>query len=101
MLSNMSSANRYPWRSDADLVRSENQIALLREVAAGRVVRGAGGQTGFQAPYMLDSESVRGELRWLYHQDLIEMPMSGVPSIAPRGRRLLAIANGEIALPQD
>lgn len=77
-------------------------IQLLRAVAAGRVVRGAaGGDTALMASFMLDGASIRLELTWLARQDLIEMPISGRPRLAPRGVRLLAIANGEIAAPRD
>lgn len=51
------------------------------------------------AGHYLDGESIRLELRGLVRDELILMPISGPPSLAPRGRRLLAVANGEIAAP--
>jgi hypothetical protein len=51
------------------------------------------------AAYLIDGEQVRLSMVWLAREDLILMPMSGAPRVAPRGRRLLEIANGEVAPP--
>lgn len=91
------------WMSDRELLQRPEDLELLRAVAAGRVVRGAdgGGQTSLFAPHYLDGAMIRLELRRLAAQELVEMPISGPPAVAPRGRRLLAAANGEHATSPD
>lgn len=69
------------------------QVALLAQVALGHVTRGE--STGIQAPWLLNDESVVLECRWLARGDYIDMPISGPPTLAPRGRRLLAAAIAE------
>jgi hypothetical protein len=51
--------------------------------------------------HYLDGSIVRIELRRLAAQDLINMPISGVPTLAPRGWRLLSAANGAHAAKLD
>jgi hypothetical protein len=89
--------------SDREVLERPDDLAMLRAVAAGRVVRGAdgGGQTSLFSPHYLDGRLVRLELRRLAAQELINMPISGPPSLAPRGWRLLSAANGEQALGTD
>lgn len=89
------------WRSDGEILGRDSDVALLRAVASGRVVRGSGGDMGIMSPHMLAGEPIRLQLRWLADQELVEMPISGPPALAPRGRRLLAITNGEIAMPRE
>lgn len=90
------------WRRDADVLATETDIALIRAVAAGRVVRGSNASRSVAAPHLLDDQPVRLELRRLAREDLVFVPISGPPVIAPRGRRLLEIANGEVATaPED
>jgi hypothetical protein len=78
-------------RTDAELLATEHVMWLLRAVAAGLVIRGGGGETSLFAPYMLHDVNVRFELVGLNRQDLIRMPISGPPTLAPRGERLLAM----------
>ena len=58
---------------------------------------GRSGSTAIMAGTFLDGVSVRMNMQFLSDDELVEMPISGPPRLAPRGRRLLAIANGEIA----
>ena len=88
-----------PRRSDQDLLEDTHALGMLRAVASGLVVRGGGGDRGVMAPYLLEGEQVRLSIVWLAREDLIVMPISGPPRVAPRGRRLLEIANGEVAPP--
>ena len=70
-------------------------MALLRAVAAGRVVRGASGHDGsFNAPYLLKGEPVQLLLRWLAGEGLVRLPLSGPPVLGERGRRLPAREDG-------
>lgn len=81
-------------RSDEQILARPDHLALLRAVAEGRVVRGAdGGDTTATAAHYLDGEPVRMQLVWLQREDLVEVPLSGPPRLAPRGRRLLTIAD--------
>jgi hypothetical protein len=98
--SNMSSKRRgRGLRSDAEVLAQLGDVALLRAVAAGRVTRDSGG--GAFAGYWCDGQPVRLNLSWLAREELIMMPLSGPPRLAPRGLRLLQIANGEISAPAD
>jgi hypothetical protein len=66
------------------------------------VIRGADGeQTSVFSAHYLDGTLVRIEPRRLAAQDLINLPISGPPTIAPRGWRLLSAANGERAVGPD
>ncbi len=69
-------------------------MSLLYAVADGRVVRGDGDDTGFQAPFMLDGESVRLGVMMLSREELVWAPISGPPQLAPRGQDLLDLAAG-------
>lgn len=69
-------------------------MLMLYAVADGRVVRGDGGDTGFQAPFMLDGESVRLGIMMLSREELVQAPISGPPRLAPRGQDLLDRAAG-------
>ena len=63
---------------------------LLGAIAAGEVVRGmAGGDSSFQAPHYWLGRPVRMDLRRMAQEELILMPISGPPRLAPRGQRLL------------
>lgn len=87
-------------RTDLEILARPDDVELLRAVQSGRVLRGlSGGETAIMARHYLDGESIRFQLRWLVRDELIVMTISGPPSLAPRGRRLLAVANGEIAPP--
>jgi hypothetical protein len=83
---------RRTQRSDARIAANKPDVALLRAVEAGRVVRGSGADTSIFAPHFLDGEPVRLQLRWLAGEQLMEMPISGPPTIAPRGERVLSLA---------
>lgn len=98
----MSNTRSSIWLDDAAILGRDDWTALLRAVAAGHVVRGATGtDTSLFAAHMLGDESIRLELRGLARQELVEMPISGPPALAPRGRRILAIANGETVMPRE
>ena len=86
-------------RSDRDLLEDAHALGMLRAVASGLVIRGGGGDHGVMAAYLIDGEPVRLSMVWLAREELIHMPISGPPRVAPRGRRLLEIANGEVAPP--
>jgi hypothetical protein len=88
--------------TERELLARPDDLALLRAVAAGRVVRGEqGGETSVFSAHYFDGMLVRLELRRLAAQELINMPISGVPTLAPRGWRLLSTANGEQAADID
>ena len=97
-LSNMCSKHQ-GW-TDRELLGHNDEIDLLRAVAAGRVTRGSRTEH-ISAPYLLDGDSIRLNLAWLARQDLVTVPLGAKPQLLPRGRRLLQIANGEIPLPDD
>ncbi|PZS30756.1 MAG: hypothetical protein DLM61_10010 [Pseudonocardiales bacterium] len=87
-------------RTDLEILARSDDLELLRAVQKGRVLRGpTGDDTAIMAGHYLDGDSIRLQLRWLVRDELIVMPISGPPSLAPRGRRLLTVANGEIAAP--
>jgi len=71
-------------------------MTLLAAVRDGRVLRGSGDETTVFAPHFLDGEPVRLQLHWLAGHNLIHMPISGPPSLAPRGARLLRLAAGAV-----
>ena len=97
-----SSRRLVPMMTERELLAREDDMLLLRAVAAGRVLRGeAGGEASVWAPHYLDHQLVRLELRRLATQELILMPISGPPVLAPRGQRLLAAANGEGTSAED
>lgn len=93
---------RRDLRSDSQILDNGPDIELLRAIAAGRVVRaerdGRPGSTAIMAGHYLDGVSVRLNVLYLSDDELVEMPISGPPRLAPRGKRLIAMANGEIAL---
>lgn len=92
---------RRDLRPDSWILDDGPDIELLRAIAAGRVVRaetdGRPGSTAIMAGTFLDGVSVRMNVLFLADDELVEMPISGPPRLAPRGKRLLAMANGEIA----
>lgn len=69
-------------------------MALLYAVADGRVYRGDGSDTAIHAPFLLDGESVRLGVMILSREELVRAPISGPPSLAPRGQDLLDRAAG-------
>jgi hypothetical protein len=86
--------------SDADILDRPDDVEVFRAVAAGRVHRGPEGHSRARlAAHYADSDPIQLQLRRLTKEDLIELPISGPPSLTPRGRRVLSIANGEIAPP--
>lgn len=88
--------------TDRELLERPEDLTLLRAIAAGRVIRGEhGGETSVFSAHYFDGTLVRMELRRLAAQELINMPISGPPTLAPRGRRLLSTANGEQATELD
>jgi hypothetical protein len=88
----MARGERHRWRTDEELLGNAAVMVLLAAVAAGRVIRGSGGETNTWAPHMLDGEPIRLQVRWLADAELVTMPISGPPALAPRGRRLLDLA---------
>ena len=74
-----------------DVVRGHNEdMALLRAVEAGDVVRGLGGETSIFAEHLWNSQNVRLHLVRLSKDELVELPISGPPRLTPRGRRTLS-----------
>lgn len=53
------------------------------------------------APRLLDGEQVQMHLHRLSLDGLIRLPISGPPTVEPRGQRLLQMANGEIPVATD
>jgi hypothetical protein len=89
-------AHRGPaGRTDAQILAS-GDMALLAAVAAGRVSRQSG---GLNAPYLLAIDSLRMDLRRLAREELVYAPISGSPTLQPRGERLLLVARGELPAP--
>jgi hypothetical protein len=85
-------------RPDDAVLGNDDLMAVLAAVAAGRVVRGGSGtETTIYAPHLLDGQDVRPDVQVLHREELIEMPISGPPRLAPRGVRLLGIIRGEVA----
>lgn len=98
----MRSTRRVRWLSDREVLDRPDDLYLMRAVAAGRVARGVrGGETSPFPGHYLDGQLVRMELRHLAEHELISMPISGPPTLAPRGWRLLAAANGEHGIAAD
>lgn len=70
-------------------------MALLAGVAAGEVTRRDQNapddpvSTSVWAPHYWRGVPVRGDLRALRDDELIDMPISGPPRLAPRGEALL------------
>lgn len=69
------------------------ELSLLRAVAAGEVVRGAGGDTSIFAEHLWSGENVRLPIVRLAADELVELPISGPPRLAPRGRAALGLGN--------
>jgi hypothetical protein len=67
----------------------DEDMALLAAVAAGRVVRGEGNDSTILAPHLLDGTPVRLWLHRLAGEGLVNMPISGPPTLTPRGERLI------------
>ena len=87
-------------RIDLEILARTEDIELLRAVQDGLVVRGlAGGETAIMAVHCLAGDPIRLQLCRLACDELISMPISGPPALDVRGRRLLEIANGEVAFP--
>ena len=83
-------------RSDGQILTHHRDMQLLAAVAAAAITRAS---TVVNAAFLLDGTRV--ELKRLAREELIYAPISGMPSLQPRGRRLLAIMHGEIATPID
>jgi hypothetical protein len=88
-----------PRRSDRDLLEDAHALGMLRAVASGLVVRAGGADLRVMAAYFLDGEPVRLSMVGLARDGAD--PHAHLRSTAgcPRGRRLLEIANGEVAPP--
>jgi hypothetical protein len=69
-------------------------MMLLGAVAAGEVVRGGPHPTHASAPYLLDGHDVGSVVMVLARYDIIRAPMSGPPTLEPRGGTLLDAAFG-------
>jgi hypothetical protein len=81
-------------RTDAQILATDHDMQLLAAVAAGAITRAS---TVVNAPFLLDGTPV--QLRRLAREDLVYAPISGPPSLQPRGRRLLAIKHREYPTP--
>jgi hypothetical protein len=89
--------NRGPEpRSDREILADDFDMALLRAVEAGQVARVSGSAV---AAYLLGDQPVA--LKHLAREDLLYAPIGGPPVLAARGRRLLAVARGELPSPAD
>jgi hypothetical protein len=90
-------AHRGPQpRTDRQILQHADDMALLGMVAAGRVTRAG---THLNAPYLVDSDPLWTDLKRLAREDLLFAPISGPPTLRPRGVRLLAVAWGELPMP--
>lgn len=72
-------------RSDEHLKANAADMYLLAAVALETIVR----EPLSSMNYELDGRPVRLELSWLAREDLIDLRLSGLPKMAPRGERLL------------
>jgi hypothetical protein len=54
---------RRRWRTDEELLGNTAVMVLLAAVAAGRVVRGEGGETSTWAPHMLGRFGKNGDFK--------------------------------------
>jgi hypothetical protein len=89
--------NRGPTpRSDREILADDFDMALLRAVESGQVVRASGSAV---AGYLLGGQTVA--LKHLVREDLLYAPIGGAPILATRGRRLLAFARRELPSPPD
>src|SRR3954465_6790535 len=98
-LSNMSSMHPYRGpapRGDREILADNFDMALLRAVEAGQVIRASRSAV---AAYLLGGQPVA--LKHLAREDLLYAPIGGPPVLAARGRRLLAVARGELPSPPD
>ena len=84
-------------RSDAQILAHPEDMALVALVSAGRVTRQS---TRVNAPYTIDGDPLRMDLRRLARDELIYAPISGPPTLQPRGERLLQVMRGELPWPQ-
>lgn len=89
-----SSRRQRPPRSDQEILSNVDSMRLLYAIADGCVVRGRGGETAFNSPYLLDGASVRLEVMLLAREDLVDAPISGPPRLSPRGQAVLDLAGG-------
>ena len=71
-------------------------MQLLAAVAAGQITRAS---THINAAFLLDGAAV--QLNRLAREDLLYAPISGPPTLQPRGKRLLATRWGEPPSPAD
>jgi hypothetical protein len=83
-------------RSDLEILADDFDVAMLRAVEAGHVVRASGSAV---ATYLLGGQPVA--LKHLAREDLLYAPIGGPPVLAARGRRLLAVTRGELPSPAD
>jgi hypothetical protein len=83
-----------PLRTDRQILASEQDMLLLAAVAAGAVTRSSSSAT---AAFLLDDTPV--QLRRLAQEELLFAPISGLPTLQPRGARLLAVQRGELPMP--
>lgn len=78
-------------RSDREILADDFDTTLLRAVEAGQVARASGSAV---AAYLLGGRPVA--LKHLAREDLLYAPIGGPPVLAPRGRRILSVARGEL-----
>ena len=85
----------HPTMTDEQILARPEILEQLRAVAAGMVVRGApAGETSMWAQHRAVGFEVKHDVAFLAQMELIDMPISGPPRMAPRGVRLLTIADG-------
>lgn len=83
-------------RSDTEILANEHDMQLIAAVAAGAITRAS---THVNAAFLIDDVPV--QLQRLAREDLLYAPISGSPTLQPRGERLLAIGRGEPPSPAD
>jgi anti-sigma-K factor RskA len=82
-------------RSDRQILADDYIMGLLRAVEARQVSRAS---RSAAAAFLLGDMPVM--MKNLAREDLVYAPISGSPTLATRGARLLSVARGELPLPQ-
>ncbi len=85
-------------RSDRQILAHPEDMALIALVAAGQVSRESG---RVNAPYVVNADPLRMDLRRLAREELVHAPIAGPPTLQPRGARLLQVMRGELPQPSD